>query len=38
MFHRHSSRHRRADFLGVMVWVVGFALLLTVAVQAQVLA
>lgn len=37
MFHRHSHK-RGSDFLSIMVLVVGLALLLTVAVQANLLA
>lgn len=37
MFHRHSHSHR-TDFLGAMVLVVGVALVLTIAVQVNLLA
>lgn len=37
MFHNHSNK-RGTDFLSVMVLVVGLALVLTVAVQAHLLA
>jgi hypothetical protein len=37
MFHRHSQS-RRTDFLSAMVLLVGLALLLTVAFQANLLA
>ena len=35
MFHRHAIHHRRTDFLGVLVFVVGLAFLLTLAFQAR---
>lgn len=35
MFHRPVVAHRRTDFLSVLVLVVGFAFLLTLAFQAQ---
>lgn len=38
MFHRHSHSRRRTDFLSAMLFVVGFALVLTIAVQASILA
>jgi hypothetical protein len=35
MFQRHEVSYRRTDFLSVLVVVVGFALLLTLALQAK---
>ena len=35
MFQRHPVSYRRTDFLSVLVFVVGFALVLTLALQAK---